>query len=350
MAFVGLIVRLAYIFAIPDYDGDAYAHYEFAARVVERPTDLSVHWVWLPGFHYVVAALQALGTSFRGVRIANALLQTAGPFLLHRASLPRESERVALGAGVLWGASSLANLLGTTALAETLFTLLVVAACGLVDAGRRPVLAGLALTAACALRYEAWFATAIFGSWWVITSARTRAVDRKIFIAAAIPSICVLVYVILRRAVDGEWLWFIRETYRFTHMQRGLSTHSRLFEILWLPVIVPAMLLGPAVALVPFGFARGRPSHPIVAGLALFVALTYFGNGTLGHARYLTVLMPFACVMLARACERFRAVAIPAAISVTIASGAYLGYVARGALAESTDLRAREARANGFRH
>jgi hypothetical protein len=343
-AFVGLVLRIAYILCVPDFDGDAYAHYEFASRVVHHPGDLTLHWIWLPGFHFFVAGLQILGAGIRGVRITNALLQTVGPILLYRFARHRESQSVALTAALLWSVSSLANLLATTALAETLFTLLMLSACGLIDAGRRPILAGLALAAACSLRYEAWFATAIFGIWSALKNPRSPP------LSAVIPSACVVVYIVIRRWVDGEWLWFIRETYRFTHMQRGLETGSRLFDVLWLPVIAPLMLLGPAIVLLPKGLVR-TPSTPIIAGLTLFVALTYLGHGTLGHTRYLTVLMPFAFVFIARGCDRLAArYVVPVILSVLVTSVAYVGHVARGALADANDLRAREVRADSFRH
>src|SRR5262249_54391361 len=128
--------------------------------------------------------------------------------------------------------------------------------------------------------------------------------NRILFISAAIPSAAIVLYILIRRSTDHEWLWFIRETYRFTHMQRGLGTSSPIFEVLWFPVILPFFVLGPALLLIPFGGRWRRNSSIIPIALLLFLGFTYLGRGALGQARYLTVLFPFACYAIARAANK----------------------------------------------
>jgi hypothetical protein len=364
---VALIIRVAYVLVVPDFDGDAYAHYEFATRALATPGDLTVHWVWLPGFHFLVAALQKLGATFRDVRIFNAMLSAAGPFLLYRYVALRERDlaTTALTAALLWAVSSLGNLLGTTALAEVSFTLLLLGACVAMDVNRsrrrHALVSGLLLTGACTMRYEAWFVVVALASWWVLT--RVAIVRGRVSVPPAhllvigIPAVTVAIYVVARRIVDHEWLWFVRETYRFTHMQRGLVATSPVLQALWFPVILPAMLLGPAVVLLPFSdsaSSRDRPSTIVPVALLTFLALSYLGRGALAQPRYFTALMPFACVLLARACVRVAArlrrtdvtvswVVVGSVLFTTLTWG---GVVARSALGRETDLRAREDRAN----
>ena len=52
-----LAVRLAVVATTADVDTDAYGHFAIARALLHEPANLSVHWVWLPGYHYLVWAL-----------------------------------------------------------------------------------------------------------------------------------------------------------------------------------------------------------------------------------------------------------------------------------------------------
>jgi len=295
--------------------------------------------------------MQKVGFSFRAVRIFVAFLDVLPPFLLLRYARKQNDTATTEHAALLLAVSSLMNVLGTAALAEVPFTLAILFAATLLDE-ERPVRAGIALTIAATMRYEAWFATAVMGLFWIAQAIRTKKLHRDLLITAAIPSTVIVLYIVYRRFLTvtdhGEWLWFVRETYRFTHMQRGIETgHSRIFEYLWFPVILPLLLLGPAVALVLFNNRWRRPSTILPLALILFLALTYLGRGALGQERYLTVLMPFACLAIARS----RLQKIPRLASTLSVLGASLVFVfmtARSASRRADDLRAREDRANAI--
>lgn len=53
---VTLGLRLVLVLTVPDPDMDAYGHYAAARALTTSPRDLSVLWVWLPGWHYMFAA------------------------------------------------------------------------------------------------------------------------------------------------------------------------------------------------------------------------------------------------------------------------------------------------------
>ena len=89
---IALAVRLAVIWRLPDADTDAYGHFAIGRALVADPTNLVVHWVWLPGYHYLLWALIHLGVGFSGVRVGNALLQAFASAELLRAALV-EAER-----------------------------------------------------------------------------------------------------------------------------------------------------------------------------------------------------------------------------------------------------------------
>src|ERR1700690_1354456 len=74
--------RAACIVAGPDIDTDAYAHHMIARAILADPSDLAVHWVWLPLFHYVQVPLVAAGGTMMHVRWINLVLAAAVPCLL----------------------------------------------------------------------------------------------------------------------------------------------------------------------------------------------------------------------------------------------------------------------------
>jgi hypothetical protein len=341
-----LVLRIVYVMNVPDLDGDAYGHFHVGRALLDDPRDIPIHWVWLPGWHFVLAALQWIGLSFRGVRLVQAVLATAGPLLVWIHTPSKDDKWLAAAAFTI---CSLPNLAGTSALMEVVVTLLILGAAIAIDdvnKGRAaPIAAGILLALACTIRYEIWFVVVVG----VGVDILVRREVKTRWITFAIPAACIVAYLIFRRSVDGEWLWFIRETYRFTHMQRGLSTRSPLFDLVWFPIVLPFMLLGPAIVLLPIAFAAWRKSRAplrrsavIPISLLVFLLATYVGKGALGQARYLTVLMPFACVALARAARVHRLAPVVALLSIAGANAYMTHRNASSALAHADDLHALE--------
>lgn len=371
LGLVMLAARVAYVLVVPDLDTDAYGHFHIGRALVDDPSDVRVHWVWLPGWHYVLMSLQRAGIGFTGVRLTQAALATLGPLLVYVHAAPKSR----FVAASLFTIAALPNVAGTSALMEVAFTLLVLGAAISIDVisidGRREtrwaLTAGLLLVAAASLRYEAWFIVLGLGVELAIVTARrvlaarrsggvpSLSGDRPRIIVFALPAICLAAYIVFRRVIDGEWLWFVRETYRFTHMQRGYTQgdHSALFDLVWFPILLPLMVLGPAAVLVVASVVQRRRdpvrarSAIVPASLLLFLLLSYMGKGALGQARYLTVLIPFACVAIAGALARMKPPLQRWLVIATFASVAgatlFVGQRnARSALAREGELRALE--------
>lgn len=364
-----LAARMVYVALVPDLDGDAYAHFGIAQAVRLHPSDLGPHWVWLPGYHFVLAALQQLGVTFADVRRLNAVLQAAAPLLLYAYARLRHPRAVSLLAAACWSVCSVPNAVGTSALGEVGYTLFVLGAAYAIERSRHSArmggalswsaLAGALLTLACAMRYEAWAATVALS----VVTAVPLSRDRRQWTGAPaflLPAVSIAGYLVLRRLTDGEWLWFVRETLRFTTMQRDVLTRSRLFELTWFPFVLPFKLLGPALLLVPVGLAarrRGQPlSRSAVLPLAIagFLLALYMGRSMLGLARYFSALMPFACLLIAKGAAaldarspRSRLVAFAAFVSLAVTMAMTMTSFARLALADRVELRREEARVNG---
>ena len=72
-----LVARLVAIALFDDPDPDAWGHYKIARSVLAHPMRIDLHWVWLPGYHFLLAGLIGLGASFDAIRAGSGF---AGDF------------------------------------------------------------------------------------------------------------------------------------------------------------------------------------------------------------------------------------------------------------------------------
>jgi hypothetical protein len=347
-----LAVRLAIVATTPDVDTDSYGHFRAARALLADPANLNVHWVWLPGFHYLAWALLHVGVGFTGLRAVTALVQVGAPFLLYDLAArrggedPERSRRVALLAALVWTFAPTANRLATSAQTETWFALLVLA-CAWAIERRRAALAGALLAAACLFRYEAWGA--------IPALVLLRFVPRKAgepprtgALAFLIPAVAVAGWFLLRRVADGDWLVFFRETRSFASGVRAATGASPL-----LALALPAIVLGPAIVVMPRGLRPSlRAGWAVPGGVLAFLVASYLGRGALGLERYLNALVPFACVAIAdgavRLPERYskitaRAAARAVVVATALTAAAHLGLMVQQARAREGELRGYEA-------
>lgn len=313
----------------PDVDTDAYAHHMIARAILSDPGDLAVHWVWLPLFHYAQVPLVALGGTMNDVRWANVAASTVLPALVFvyvrrttgRCAPSRAStsaDATALFAAVLTALCPIAMQMGTTAQPEPVFAITMFCVAAAFQA-RRYAAAAAWLAAGVLLRYEAWAALAavtavvFFAAWrnrWGATPTRTSANGRA-WIMVLVPTALILAWSALRRPVDGSWFGFLSQTHAFANdamrersaLDRGLP--SLVVDLLHYPLLVPARVLGPAIALAPFGVARtvreqgGRFVVVLLACLA-FVSLSWITRSSLGLDRHFVVVVPLYAIFSAQ--------------------------------------------------
>jgi hypothetical protein len=338
VALAGLALwRAACVLAGPDVDTDAYAHHMIARAILADPRDLSVHWVWLPLFHYLQVPLVALGGTMNGVRWANVVLAAAVPVVLFRyvqrtsrdaASMPADA--TALVAALLCAACPIAMQMGTTAQSEPLFALLVLGIAIAFERRRYGATAAM-LGAAVLLRYEAWAVFATVAAFTVLeplatgrdrtqganepepTPARSdaplRASARR-WIVVAVPTALILAWAALRRPVDGRWFGFLAQTHEFASqaVESGAGAHGvvRLVrDALYYPGYVAVRVLGPAVALAPFGVARtwrqqGARFVMVLLACLGFVSLTWMNRSSLGLDRHFVAVIPLYATFAAQ--------------------------------------------------
>ncbi len=302
------VLRLGWILREPDLDGDAYGHFGIGCTLAAGPWNLSAHWVWLPLYHYLLAGFVWLRLPFVAVRITADLCSLAVPWALFRFVHRQGGDPVvARDAAIACALSSTGNMLGVSAQQEALFVLVVLLAASAIDA-RRALAAGALLATACLIRYEAWGAAAVVAAQGVclrVAPPRLRArlgrLGEPLSPAVFVPPLLAIAgWILVHRVVEGTWLGFLRELYTFTHMQRAVFSRGALFDVAWFPVLVPLLMFGPAVLLVPLG-ARAALSRGWIVPLAIYAFLlsSYAGGGSLGGSRYYGSLVPFFCAAMA---------------------------------------------------
>ena len=316
-ATLGLVVwRGACVLAGPDIDTDAYAHHMIARAILKDPSDLAVNWVWLPLFHYIQVPLVLCGGTMTAVRWCNVALAAMTPavlFLYVRATAVRGNpsmspDAAALLAGLIAAACPIAMQMGTTAQPEPLFALLVLGV-AIACEKRRHAAGAAMLSAAVMLRYEAWAILAVVAAFAGFDTWRRPNAERGagVWWCVALPAALIFGWAALRRPVDGRWFGFLGETHQFAAgalgagAERGRGFFGVVGDALYYPVAVPFRVLGPALALVPFGVARtvrqqgARFVGVLSAGLA-FISLTWVMRSSLGLDRHFVSVVPlYAC-------------------------------------------------------
>lgn len=311
LIILAALARLWLIRHFPEPDTDAPGHLGIARALLTDPTNVALHWVWLPAYHFVLAAFLLLGLSADAIRLVNCALAALVPVLVLRygeSTADRAeggaSRYVPWMAAVFCAVSPLVNLLGTSAQQETLFTLLVLGAVWSVNLGRF-VLAGAILALASLIRYEAWGAVVLLVALRIVGQnpaigrlpARVASACRLPLVIAAPSVVAVGAWFFAHKLREGEWFGVLRELYRYTHVQRD-TLHR---DLLWFPLQQPLYLFGSVVAVLFFaGLRRAwRPSHIIPLGIYLFLLGAYAFKGALGSARYYESVTPFVALAAA---------------------------------------------------
>jgi hypothetical protein len=325
--------RAAYVFAGVDPDTDAHAHYVIAREILANPTNLAVHWVWLPFFHYVEALAVGLGASMNAIRLANVALSALAPLGLAVAALAhapsssdpaawRDRAAVAI-ACVVCALNPIAMQMGTTGQMEPLFCLVVLATAITLDRGR-PGLAAIAVTVGVLLRYEAWaLPPALLVH---LAIARVPALRRHLpawetnrstegraaWLPIVVPALAIVAWAALRRAtIDPRWFAFLGATREFANGAMGvqssfsLGLSQTITDAGFYLVKTPWRVMGWPLLLVPFGFVSslrrdGLRWFALYGAILSFLTLTWLLRSSLGLDRHFVAVVPFYALLAGR--------------------------------------------------
>ncbi len=325
VAVLGLALwRLAFVLGGVDPDSDAYGHHAIARQILVAPRDLTVHWVWLPFWHYFQAGAIAIGATMQTIRLLNVVLGAAIPLTLyallrlHRRDV-RPLDPAPTIAALLTGLSPISMQMATTGQTEPLFALLVLVVALALARGSHAV-AAIALSVAVLLRYEAWSIPPALAVYLLLARvpfvrARLRPHEQNITGLAAwapvlAPAAAILVWAYIRRDVDGGWFVFLKATREFANGALGAKSSFQLGrkqvieDLQYYAIHVPWRVVGYPMLLVPLGIVRtfrrdGLRFFAIFGAALSFITLTWLMRSSLGLDRHFVVLVPFYATMIA---------------------------------------------------
>jgi hypothetical protein len=327
LAVAFAVWRFAFVLSGVDPDSDAYGHHAIARQILETPRDLTVHWVWLPFFHYLQAIIIALGGGLQTVRMMNVVLWSAAPFVVFRLMLQHREGRAdtrwdpaPVIAAVIVALSPIGMQMGTTGQTEPLFALLVLATIFSL-AIDRPGFAAAALSIAVLLRYEAWSLPPTIAGYLILvripwlrnrltTSDRGGIYGARAWLPVIAPVVAIIVWAALRHFMSGSpWFAFLKETREFAN--GALKTKSAFElgpkqvreDLVYYAAHVPWRVIGYPLVLVPFGIVRtfrreGLRFVLLYCAILAFLTLTWLLRSTLGLDRHFVVLVPFYAAMI----------------------------------------------------
>lgn len=303
---VALGLRVLLMASGPDVDSDTYGHMIIGRTLSGHWLDARHHWVWLPGWHVVIALVTKTGSGVQAMRGISAVASALSSALLW--ALLRTCDKrtpvpflaaFALLLFPLWSEH------GQSAEPEALFTFLLLGVAHAMATGRL-IVASVLLALMCTLRYEAWVLVPL-ACVADLRLARTalRPSLRRMATIGVLPVLTIASWCVARRATDGRWFYFLVENTSFVSAALPFIPSTK----------DPPSIVGYAWAL-PFrqigyiwGFAgagifflRRLPRAFVVLSLGLLAFVTYgwLRGAHLGLERHAYAALPFFATVLAR--------------------------------------------------
>ena len=312
--FLVMLWQFFFILFYPDPDTDAYAHFIIARDIVSNPFNLSIHWVWLPLFHYIDAFFVLLGAGMQVIRFLNVLFWFLMPVLTYIFLISKNTAiKYALPAAVITAISPIGILMGTTAQPEPLFAILILLFVLLFEKTDY-YSSSFILALACLLRYEAW-AVFIFISFYVlylrIIKSRNLSSAKKISILSVIivPAVAVTAWSVLRYFSDGSWFLFLSGTHQFASDALGESNSADggvikfISDLFFYPFWIPFLYFGITLFFIPFSIIKFIKENIVlsITGISIlgFITISWMLKSNLGLNRHFNSLVPIYSILIA---------------------------------------------------
>lgn len=303
------VFQLFIIFSYPDIDTDSYIHFVISRNLLSEPSNLSLHWVWLPLFHYVQMFFVFTGMGFEFVRVLNVMLYISSAvlvFLYLKSRQHKNSLKIAAVASLTCILFPLGFLMGTTAQSEILFMLLVFLFAVLYEK-KKFVAASVILSFTVMLRYESWAVVFFFLLLKIFESLKNKKFKPDLsYLSVILPVIVIFIWSLLRIPFDGKFLAYIFDTKEFVTGAIGENYSYQndpfivIDELLHYTLWIPLIYTGFTLFLIIFGLKKAVKNHPAVflCGISIlfFITLSWIFKSSLGLNRHFTALIPFCSV------------------------------------------------------
>lgn len=306
------IWQVSFVLNVPDLDTDSYVHFVIARQIIGAPENLSLHWVWLPLFHYISAGLILSGAKFIFLRFLNIFFVAIIPLILFFFLYKQKNDNslfIAFVSAELCALFPLSTFMGTTAQPEPLFALLILIFIICVTK-EKYILASIILSLSCMLRYEAWAVLVAASVIYVVEIKKNKKyfIDKRILIIL-LPAAAILGWAILREPFDGKLFGFLFQTQKFASEVLYITKPSGggvlkiLYDIIYYPIIVPSVFAGVNLIFIPFGIKQFSKSNKWFlysgVGVLVFITLSWIYKSNLGLNRHFVSLIPLYSTLTA---------------------------------------------------
>lgn len=305
-----IIWQIIFISNFPDADTDAYAHHIISRDIIRNPLNLSIHWVWLPFFHYLGVLYILLDLGLQSIRVTNIFIWSAIPILIFFHLKAKEiNSNIPLYASLITAIFPLGIIMGTTGQPEPLFTLITLLFIIFFDK-EKYFISSTSLLILCSLRYEGW---AILGFITIYILFFKLKYNKIIYLNIIFPLLFIVIWTYLRFISDGELFSFLKGTSKFAQDAMDVNKNidrnfiSYFKDIFWYFFWVPFIFSGITILLIPFGFKKFIKENNILCitstGILFFITITWVLKSNLGLNRHFTSLIPFYSIMIAYGIE-----------------------------------------------
>ncbi len=305
-----VLFQIFFIFKIPDIDTDSYAHHIISRDIIKEPYNLSIHWVWLPLFHYLQIPFILADINFNTLRFLNIIIWVLSVYLFHY-YLSDKNLSTSLPASIIFSLSPLGILMGTTVQPESLFLFLFIYFLISIEK-EKYIISAFLLGLASLLRYEAWSIVACLV---IVILLKPKMFNlnftknKKIYFIVIIPIILVLFWTILRYFSDGKLFDYLSGTHRFANeaLQQKSSLDKGIFglitDIFYYPLYIPFIFMGINMIFVFFGIKTSFKKFPLLFvmsfSILIFLTLSWVIKSNLGLNRHFLILVPFYSLLSA---------------------------------------------------
>jgi 4-amino-4-deoxy-L-arabinose transferase-like glycosyltransferase len=304
-----IIWQFAFVLSFADVDTDAYVHHSIARQIILTPKDLSMHWVWLPLFHYYSSAFIIFGAGIDTIRIINIFIWELVSVILFLFMYKKENNLlIAFVSSLVCILFPIGVLMGTTAQPEPLFSLLILLFSIAADRNKI-LLSSIILTLACLLRYEAWIIIIVIFFMYLAEIRKEKKILNKKLILLLIPCIFIIIWALLREPFDGRLFGFLFQTQQFANdaLKESNSFQGGIFKItldlFHYPIIIPALFMGINLVFALLGFKEGTKSNKWIIfpgiGILTFITLSWMFKSNLGLNRHFVSLIPMYSILTA---------------------------------------------------
>lgn len=293
-----------FVFNIPDIDTDAYVHHSIARQIILSPGDLSIHWVWLPLFHYISSLLILLGADYTFIRILNIFIWASVPVILFFFIYNQKNKNsllIAFLSSIICALFPIGILMGTTAQPEPLFSLLILLFIIFISK-KKYFLSSIFLTLASMLRYEAWAVICVVSLIYLFEIKNEKKIFSLKILNIILPVAFILLWAFLREPFDGKLFGFLFQTQQFANDALKESNSFQggflkiILDFIHYPIVIPALFMGISLLFVPFGLERCIKENKWILysglGILAFITLSWMFKSNLGLNRHFVALIP----------------------------------------------------------